>query len=331
MLYIETNSMDAAFNFAVEEFCMEHFPEDEWIWMLWRTDKCVMLGSNQIADMEIDRQMAEQLGVRVVRRSSGGGTIYTDPGTLQYTVIVPHHMEQDVKQVEREILAGSLLRGLNKLNIPALLEGRNDITLEGRKISGLAQYMQKNRLCSHGSLLYDTDLDILSKVLRPDEEKIRAKAIRSVRSRVTTLTQYMENPLPILEFMDLLKTDWLQSQNMREYTLTADDIASINEIRNKKYDNPIWNYGRTPRFSYHNEIRFPAGKIEVFLEVEKGIIKDCKICGDFLGVLPPGELEEKLQGIDYQYHTVEALLSQINLGYFLGGITQEQLLACLFR
>jgi lipoate-protein ligase A len=299
-------------------------------WMLWRTDKCVMLGGNQIANAEIDIHAADEAGACIVRRSSGGGTIFTDLGTLQYTVIVPFSTGDDVKQLTQTHLAEPMIRALRAIGVPALLEGRNDITLGGAKISGMAQYVRNARLCMHGSLLYDTDLDTLIKVLRPDEEKIKTKALRSQRSRVTTIAQYLGGTVSFTDFRQYLKQELFRSLDMREYRLTSDEARNVEAIRVEKYDNSEWTYGKTPRFSYHNQKRFPMGKAEVFLDTEKGIISSCKINGDFLGVMPIRELEAKIEGTPYRYQAVDAILADLDLRLYLGGVTREELLSCMF-
>ncbi|MDR3322313.1 MAG: lipoate--protein ligase [Synergistaceae bacterium] len=332
MLYIEAESTDAAFHFAVEEYLLLHFQSDEPVMMIWRADKCAMLGCNQIADAEIDLSAAARLGVQVVRRSSGGGTIFIDMGTLLYTFIMslPYNGLTDVKDIEREYVAGPVARALNRMGIPARIEGRNDILVENRKISGLAQYIRRNRLCTHGSLLYDADLDTLAQVLKPDEEKIRSKSIRSVHSRVANLAQYMDVPLSTEKFRDRIKENLHKSLNFLEYNLTEVDIVQIGRILREKYANPDWTFGKAPRFSFHNYVRFPAGKVEVFLEVRDGIIDSCRIAGDFLGLEPIVELEEHLESKAYKRHDIEEFLGRMELEPYLGGITREQLLSCLF-
>ena len=331
MIFIEPKSFDPAFHFATEEFCMNHF-RGEIIWMLWRTKKCIMLGSNQIPGLEIRMDVAKKHDVTIVRRASGGGTIFTDPGTIQYSVITPYEKGMDAKKTKEEVLAATMLRVINeKLNLPAKLEGRNDITIDGRKISGLAQHIQNNQLCGHGSLLYDTDLEILAEVLNPDEDKITSKAIRSVRSRVTSLKSYL-NPAPSTEeFFEFLKKEWIGMNNMQEYTLTESDVETIHKIRLEKYANDDWTYGKTPKFTYHNRAKYEAGIVEVFLEIEKGIIKECSIKGDFLGLLPIIKLEERVIGLDYRQEVLEKVLRKVELVSYLGGLTLEDFMSLLFQ
>jgi len=249
MIYIEPKSMDCTFHFAAEEYVMRVLRPSEPALMLWRTDKTVMIGANQIAEIEADLPYAREHDIAVVRRSSGGGTIYTDPGTLLYTIILPYASvaiatsetddnsvaiateasdknalrpataasetggsnaihpataapeiadrdayrlpATDTKSVIKDYLAGPVIHTLGGMGVSASLEGRNDILVDGRKISGIAQYIKYGYLCSHGSLLFDADLAALVRVLTVDDEKIRSKALRSIRSRVTNIAEHL--------------------------------------------------------------------------------------------------------------------------------------------
>ncbi len=331
ILYLEPKSMDAAFHFSVEEFAMLSLLKDEPVLMLWRTEPCAMLGRYQVADAEIDIALAEQKSIQVVRRSSGGGTIFTDQGTILYTVLLPYKEGDDVKQLQSEFVAGPVARALNDMGIPAKIEGRNDILLEGKKISGLAQYLSGDRLCSHGSLLYDADLELLARVLKPDAEKIKTKALQSVRSRVTNLVDYMKKPVSTQGFMTALKAKLFAAGDVHEYFLNEHDIAVIEKIRRDKYANPGWNFGKSPRFTFHNKKRYPLGQLEIFLTVEKGKITACQIYGDFLGLLPSSQLEQKLTLKPYQFQAIKEELQAVNLQNYLGGITLQQFLDCMFE
>jgi lipoate-protein ligase A len=331
LLYIEPKSTDATFHFSAEEYCMTHFPQNESVLMLWRTGLCAMLGCNQIADAEIDLALAKRMSIHVVRRQSGGGTIFTDLGTLLYTVILPYRRGDDPKLLERDFAVEPMVRALNSMGIPVYPEGRNDILVDGKKVSGLAQFIKGDRLCTHGSLLYDADLEMLSAVLKQDAEKISTKALRSVRDRVTNLSQYPGAPPSMRTFWNDLKEKLFTGGDVREYTLTETDIAEIQKIRREKYAHPDWLFGRTPRFDFHNRKRFAMGNAEVFLEIVKGRIASCRIRGDFLGLEAITGLETQLEGKPYRIHSIREVLERTNLRLYMGGITSEELLQCLFN
>lgn len=336
MIYIEPKSTDAAFHFAAEQYCMEHLSHLGEIMMIWQAENCVMLGQHQIAHAEINLETAARLNVNIVRRSSGGGTIFTDMGTLLYTFIVPcpRHAdaseEYDYKEISFTIVSRPMVAALNRLGIPAKLEGRNDILLDGKKVSGLAQRISNHCLCSHGSLLYDADLSTLTQVLLVDRDKIQSKAITSIRSRVTNIIDYMDKPYTTKEFWQLLKGALSAQGEMTEYVLSLDEIAKIEKIRDRKYKNPDWIYGHTPEFNYQNEQRFPMGKVGVFLNIKKGVIQSCKISGDFLGLYELRPLETLIEHCRYDANEVRARLEAIDLTPYLRGITHDEFVACMF-
>lgn len=310
---------------------MEHAPLTEPLFMIWQADKCAMLGAYQVAQAEVDLNFAHEQNIQIVRRQSGGGTIFTDMGTLLYTLILPESREKSSKEIVREVFAAPLVRALNQLGIPAHMEGRNDLLVEGKKFAGLAQYVRQGRVCSHGSLLYDTDLDMLARVLQVNPDKIESKGIRSVRSRVTNLREYMDASVSLQAFWVMLEQTLSDEWALEPYSLTASDLEAIDVIYQKKYGNPDWTFGRSPKFSYHNSKRFPAGKIELFLDVVQGKIAACSICGDFLGTVPIRGLEQLLEHQDFRYETLGDILSDVNLTPYLGEITSEQVLTCLFE
>jgi len=299
--------------------------------MIWQADNTAMLGSYQVAQAEISIPYAKEAGIHVVRRQSGGGTIFTDMGTLLYTLILPQTGE-DTREILRETFAGPMVRALNKLGIPAKLEGRNDLLVDGKKVCGIAQFVRNGRVCTHGSLLFDTDLDMLARVLQVDPEKIQSKAIASVRSRVTNMREHMPRPVSTGEFWALLEEQLAEEwPGMKPCTLTEADRRAIEGIYAEKFGNPAWTEGRTPRFTFRNSCRFPAGKVEVFLDIAKGTITECSICGDFLGTIPIRGLEEALENVAFQPESVAAALADIDATPYLGEITKDQLLSCLFE
>ena len=331
MWYIENKSREAAFHFSVEEYIMKHYPFDEPVMMIWQTDRCAMIGNYQIAEAEIDMRYAKDEGVQIVRRSSGGGTIFTDEGTFLYTIIQPYEDGTQLQQVVQKTLAAPIVSALNKMGVPAKAEGRNDILVDGKKVSGLAQYARHGRICSHGSLLYDADLEALVRVLRVDEEKIRSKAISSIRSRVTNVKEHMPQPYSTQEFLQMLKQKLFETGEIKEYVLREHEIEEIEEICEARYRNPDWTFGRAPKFSFHNSKRFSGGKVEVYFDVAEGIITDTSIRGDFLGTTPIQGLEELFTGKEFRDEALSAALESCDLSPYLGGITKEELLSCIFE
>ncbi|MDR2505059.1 MAG: lipoate--protein ligase [Oscillospiraceae bacterium] len=328
MIYIEPAQQDAAYHFAAEEYVTQSFPQHDIVWMLWRNKPCVMLGQNQVADAEVNLREARRLGVAVTRRASGGGTIYTDEGTLQFTRIAPFSLGAGSVEREREALSEPLLYALRQIGANAKLDGRNDITLDGAKVSGMAQYYTRGRACSHASLLYSANLDALARVLRPDEDKIKAKALRSVRARVRNVAD-TRSATPLSGFLPIL-INVIKEYGAAEHVLTPADHAAIERVRAEKYASDAWTYGKSPAFSFRSAKRFPQGNLDVSLDVAQGVIKNCVICGDFLGVLPTASLETRLVGVPYILADVRACLAGMDLRPYLGGIAADEFVSVMF-
>jgi lipoate-protein ligase A len=231
---------------------MRDWKPQEPVLMLWSTRPTVMIGANQVVDLEIDRAKAEAAGVDIVRRSSGGGTIFTDPGTLLYTIILPYDEQTDRKEVVWTHVVGPVVSALAALGAEASPEGRNDILIQGKKISGIAQFIKYDYLTSHGSLLFDADLELLADLLTPYQEDTSARALRSVQSRVANISDYIcEKNIQV--FRTVLLDNFRKFSipfGFTTYELTPDDLAAIGRIRTEKYEDPQWTYGYTPSGPY---------------------------------------------------------------------------------
>jgi lipoate-protein ligase A len=359
MLYIEPKSLDSAFHFAAEEYVMSVLRPARPVFMLWRTERTVMVGANQIAEIEADLAYARESGIAVVRRSSGGGAIYTDPGTVLYTIILPYAGADtgaglvDTKAVCADYLSEPVIAALGELGVAASLEGRNDILVGGKKIAGIAQYIKHGYLCSHGSLLFDADLGELTRVLTVNDEKIKSKALRSVRSRVTNIKEHLpraaeaENGLrasarndglgflkagepDTATFMRALRGHLFEVFAPAEYEFSESDLAGIEKLRTEKYGSDEWTFGRAPRYSFHSARRFAGGSVEIFADVKNGIIERVKITGDFLALRPISDVEYKFVGIPLRTDTIASALAGIDTSGYFGAITREELLS-VFR
>jgi lipoate-protein ligase A len=238
VILVESKSTDAAYYFAVEELFTRYIRLNEPVLMLWQTKKTVMLGSNQVVEAEVDVEFALESAIQIVRRSSGGGAIYTDLGTVLYTVIKP--LLDETKTVREEV-AASVISALHKMGVPAVREGKNDLLLEGKKISGFAQYTSGSHVCTHGSLLFDTDLDTLTDVLIANEGKLQPKGIASIRSRVTNIKPYIKKSISVEGFINELKDLLLEGTDHTTHELSHKENELIKRIYNEKYTDQEWN------------------------------------------------------------------------------------------
>lgn len=330
MIYLETHSLDPTWNLAFEEYCLKELTQFNRILLLWQNANAIIIGHYQNAEKEINLNEAQKYGVQIVRRSSGGGTVYHDLGNLNYSFIYPI---EGLKKLEISVYAAPMVRAMRKIGIPVEIQGRNVLTIDGKKISGTAQRIHKGRILHHGTLLYNSNLDILESVLQVDSGKVASKGIASVRSRVTNIKDH----LPEGQFKDIhafwqaLLAALAEEEPLTPYQPSQEMLAEVRTLQESKYKSWDWNFGRAPEFEYNNSKRFPGGKLEINIKVKKGIIQTCKITGDFMDAVNLGELEKALEEIPYTVDHVRQALNGVNLSSLFSGISQEEFIQCLFE
>ena len=196
MRYLRNTHTNPYYNMAFDEYCLEMLKVDEPVFYLWQNRPAVIVGFNQEVNTEVNLDYLQKNDIALVRRVTGGGAVYHDLGNLNYTIVGrSEDLERDYPEY-----AALMMKALQKLGVPATLSGRNDILVDGKKVSGFAKRVCKNRLMVHGTLMYNVDLDVLTKVLHPSATKLQSKGIASVRSRVTNLCDYLPNLSDIQQF-----------------------------------------------------------------------------------------------------------------------------------
>lgn len=327
MKYILSNSLNPYYNLALEEYIFKTAGTLEDFIILWQNDNTIVVGRHQNTIEEINSDYVQENNINVVRRITGGGAVYHDLGNLNFSFITGYDKNDMIDYKKYTI---PVINALKKLDIDAELSGRNDLTIDGKKFSGNAQSMHKGRILHHGTLLFDSNLDILGKGLNVQADKIQSKGIKSVRSRVTNIKDYLKKDIDVSGFKELLLRNLFDNNELEEYCLSEDDINNINKLKESKYNTWEWNYGKSPKFNFKNSKRFANGKLEILLNVNNGHIAECKIYGDFLALCGVDELEEKIKGLKYEKSTIEELLKEINLTQYFGNITLDEILQCFF-
>ena len=314
MLLIYNEITNPYFNLAMEEYLLKNFTEDMFI--LWRNENAVIVGKNQNTLSEINLDYIKEHSIPVVRRQSGGGAVFHDLGNINFTFIANNNDSfSDFKRFTTPII--DLLK---TLDINAEFSGRNDLLIDGCKFSGNAQYNYKNRVMHHGTLLFSSQITDLSNALKVKPIKFEGKGVKSVKSRVTNISDHLKEPLNILEFKDLI-INYLEKINTdnKHYTLSELDIENINKLVEEKYSTWDWNFGNSPKYSLYNELKYPGGNVEFNLNVDKGIIKDIKFFGDFFGKYDISTVEDLLINTKHEENNLREILNSININdYFLG-------------
>lgn len=325
MIYIETNSMDPYFNFALEYYFMREHNLDDDIFLFWRTDITLMIGRYQNIIEEINHAYAKEKNMNIVRRQSGGGTIFTDPNGWQFSFIVktPKNEPIDFTKYTKPII-----EALNKMGVEAYFNDRNDILVNGKKISGNAQHRTPEYTLHHGSILFNTDLEELVKSITVSEEKIISKGIKSIRQRVTNVAEHMEKKISSVEFKQEMLKHLLKDFN-KTYEPTTDDIKRINEIADEVFRNWEWNYGNSPEYQIIKSNRFKGGKVQFCLNVDKGYITQCEVFGDFFCSGDINTLTNCLIGCAYKEDDIRCALESINAQNLFYMITISDLSQCI--
>ncbi|MGJ7044855.1 lipoate--protein ligase [Thermoanaerobacterium thermosulfurigenes] len=326
MIYIYNKSTDPYFNLAAEEYVLKQFNDE--CFMLWRNRPSIIIGKNQNALAEINLDYVKEHNIPVVRRLSGGGAVFHDLGNVNFTFIVNDDLNgfSDFRRFTQPII--DVLR---KLSLNAEFSGRNDITIDGKKISGNAQYYYKNRILHHGTLLVSSNMADLSAALKVRPIKFEDKGVKSVSKRVTNINEHLEKPIDIEEFINLIMDDIrLTTGGSGLYEFTDENIRNIEKLRDEKYNTWEWNFGMSPDYNLKNEKKFSGGTVEVNLNVSDGIIRDIKIYGDFFGKKDVKDIEEILKGVKHSENDVKNALSSIDIGEYFSNITLENLLDVMF-
>lgn len=323
--YLETGSLDPAYNLAFEEFVLTNRREGAYL-LLWQNDNTIVVGQNQNAEAEINRPFVEEHHIHVVRRSTGGGAVYHDLGNLNYSFITDVGCAEELAM---ERFTRPVVEVLKALGLQAEASGRNDILVEGKKVSGTAQRVTRDRILHHGTLLFDADPSMVAGALHVDPEKFRSKSAKSVRGRIGNIRTFLKEDMDLPSFWAYLKTA-LAGDGLIETTLTPQELKEVETLRANKYATWEWTYGRSPRYNMENKRYWPGGCLEVRADVAHGMVEEIVFYGDFLAVRSMKEITEALRGCAFRAEAFGAVLDRFALHEFFGAITREEILETVF-
>lgn len=325
MLYLESPTRDPYFNLALEEYLFEELGRSRPCFMLWQNDNTIVVGKYQNTAEEINQAFVDAHHIRVARRLSGGGAVYHDKGNLNFTFVVDQGSNP---AFNFKIFVQPVVEALARFGVHAEFTGRNDLTIDGMKFSGNAQYARHGRLLHHGCIMLDSNLTSVADALRVKEAKFASKAVKSVRSRVTTINAHAPAPISMADFKGALRACAMASGELEPYALTEADVLAVQKLRDEKYATWAWNYGFSPPYDMVRERKFPAGLVTAHLSAEGGKIKAVRLYGDFFGSGELGELESAMAGLPLDGRLAEAL-EALHVEHYMSGITAAELAALL--
>ena len=327
MLCINDHHTDPYFNLAAEEYVLKNFAND--CFMLWRNAPSVIVGRHQNTLAEINLNYVKQNDIKVVRRLSGGGAVFHDLGNLNFTFM--ENVKNNGKLIDFQKYTQPIIAVLQSLGIDARFEGRNDLVIDGKKFSGNAEHVYRNRVLHHGTLLFASEFADLSGALNANPSKFTDKAVKSVRSRVTNIASHLKEPLNIEKFRDLIM-NYITANNSEceQYEYNENDLAAICKLRDEKYATWEWNFGQSPGYNMVHSMKTGGGYLEAHLDVANGIIRNVRFYGDFFNIEDIAGLERFLVGVPHNETSIRKNLEQVNISDYLINVTIDEVVKVLF-
>ena len=319
MIYVELpeeKNRRLPFYLAMEEYVAREFPAQEYFF-IWQVEPTVIFGRNQLVESEVDVAFCKANGIQFYRRKSGGGCVFADRSNLMLSYITP---DTNVNFTFNRYML-MVEDALQRLGVEAKTTGRNDILVEGKKVSGNAFYKLPGRSIVHGTMLYDTNLEYMVNATTPSDSKLRSKGVESVRQYVTTLNKHIS--ISIDELKSHLKAVLCDST----VVLTAADVAAIEEME-QEYLSDAFIYGNNPAATLVKEERIEGvGEFRVSLEVKSGRIRSVSLSGDFFII---GDIDSmllsRLKGVERTVPAIENALAGIDVPSVIMNLQKEQLI-----
>jgi len=328
MLYIIDHITDPYWNLAAEEYLFKNFTQP--IFRLWQNDNAIIIGMHQNALAEININYVRENNIKVVRRVSGGGAVFHDMGNLNFTFI-DNRCESEESSVMFARFTKPIIKALAKLGIEAYLEGRNDLLIDGRKFSGNAVAVYKERILQHGTLLFSSSINDLSQALAGRPEKFISKSVKSNKARVTNISEHLKEQISIEGFILFLEKEIAQAEKYTRYYYSESDLKAIEQLKNIKYSQDWWNLGSAPIYKFSKVTQFPGGLVELYMEVSKGKILDIKIFGSYFFTNETKEVEDLLKGCEHTHEAILKRLDTINLSHYFNNITREEFITLFWN
>ena len=323
MKYIDWKETDPQINLAFEEYVFNQMDQDQSYFLLWQNDNAVIVGKHQNTIEEINQEYIRENDIKVVRRLSGGGAVYHDLGNLNFTFIVN---DRGREQFDFQTFTRPLVEALKTLGVNAEFNSRNDIAIDGKKFSGNSQYAKRGRILHHGTILFNSNLATIQSALKVKKDKIESKGIKSVKSRVANITDYLDETYTMEDFKAALLKAMFANDNLEKITLSNEEIQAIERLKTEKYATWDWNYGKSPQYNLRKERKCDFGLITVLLQVEKGEIKDLHFYGDYFGNGDIQELEALFVGVKPSEAALSKVLINTDLADYINGLDAKTLI-----
>jgi len=308
MKLIRLDSQDAYFNLATEEYLFQRLDQAGAYFLLWRNKSAVVVGSHQNMIEEINLEYANDAGIQVARRLSGGGAVFHDLGNLNYSVLVhSDEMRWDIKR-----MADPVVDALTRLGVDVRGNQRNDLLIDGKKFSGSSQFIKGQRLLHHGTMLFSSDLNVLSQSLKARNDQIESRSLKSVRSKVTHIVEHYSD-VTINKFIPELTEVLREYLHFEEFELSDEDMEAISRLKEEKYATWEWIYGRSPEFSVKKNRRCCHGEMQISMVVKNGIIQSIQLKTDQNNKAILEKIEYGLVGVRLHGDEISSVFSSLEI------------------
>jgi lipoate-protein ligase A len=303
MLCVQLKNTNPYFCLAAEEYFLKNFSDD--IFMLWQSEKAVVVGKHQNLLAEINYPFVRENNIALCRRISGGGTVFHDAGNVNFSFI------KNVKspaEISFKHFTAPIVDTLAKLGVTATTSGKNDLLIEGLKISGNAEHVYKNRVLHHGTLLFNSNLKNLGQAITVVPGKYESKAVQSNRRPVANISQFLKTKMTTLELIRFLLDIQLENPENNFYNLNENDIQTIEKLSTEKFTTWEWNFGYSPKYSFKNEVEIDGKTLKIKLQVERGIIVQAEIEGDYFIQSQSSSIQNGLLQKIHDFDTMKLVL-----------------------
>lgn len=326
MLCIQSESFDPYFNLASEEYLLKCFQED--FFLLYRNTPSIVVGKHQNTLAEINLSFIQEKEMIVARRISGGGSVFHDLGNLNFAMISSGRKGELVNYSKFTL---PVIGAMGEMGLDVKLGERNELLLGGLKISGTASHVFKQRVLHHGTLLFSSEMGDLSAALKVQTGRFRDRAVKSIPSKVTNIRDHLVDKMDITDFQNRIIGTILKTMDAAtNYRFTDHDLTEIRKLRDSKFSTWEWNFGYSPKYQFNRSLKFESGSIELHMNVDKGIIREVHIEGEFMSEKSIHALEEAFIGAIHDPETLRQRLSDIQVEEYIAGLENEELLSGMF-
>ncbi|MCL1993833.1 MAG: lipoate--protein ligase [Spirochaetes bacterium] len=326
--YIRSENTDPALNLALEQYVFDHMDRQNSYMMLWQNANAIIVGKHQNTVEEINTSFVKEHDVKVIRRLSGGGAVYHDLGNINFTFIT----DKEGEDFDFAFFCRPMVEILQSFGVDAKTGGRNDMTIEDMKFSGNSQYIKQGRIMHHGTLMFDSDLNVLSRALTVSKDKIESKGIKSTRSRVTNIRPHMARDCTVKEFMDILELELVKRLEAEKIPFQTINMEGVERLRDNLYGTWEWNYGSSPAYKTCKKRRYEGvGEIEVRMEITDGYIGGIVFFGDFFSKKDLKELIDALIGIRTDGASISGVLENLRADDYFRNLRNEELVGLIIN